>query len=184
MRTSVRPGLEKRVRGGYAGFRNKHRSTLFGEMTEDLSQHRYLALRVRASGHPRTRTSYYVNLQTDGPVSTDLWQHRLYFRRDDGGWENLLVPLDSFVLTNSGEVSDTGVEMHRQRVRSIGISLLGGNSGVEGAYELGIDSVRAVNGEREATVGDVDLKKKPEDQATPLAVPLTPPGVVSHTKHN
>jgi NADH dehydrogenase [ubiquinone] 1 alpha subcomplex assembly factor 1 len=27
MRTSVRPGLEKRVRGGYAGFRNKVRGT-------------------------------------------------------------------------------------------------------------------------------------------------------------
>ena len=35
--------------------------------------------------------------------------------------------------------------MYRERVRTIGISLLGGNSGVEGQYELGIDSIRAVN---------------------------------------
>ena len=37
------------------------------------------------------------------------------------------------------------VQMYRERVRTIGISLLGGNSGVEGPYELGIDSIRAVN---------------------------------------
>jgi hypothetical protein len=60
-------------------------------MTEDVSYHAYLALRVRAAGHPRTRGSYYVNIQTDGPITTDLWQHRLFFRRDDGGWEDLFV---------------------------------------------------------------------------------------------
>lgn len=53
--------------------------------------HKFLALRVRAAGHPRTRNSYYVNIQTDGPITTDLWQHRLYFRRDDGGWEDIYV---------------------------------------------------------------------------------------------
>ena len=37
--------------------------------------------------------------------------------------------------------------MYKERVRSVGISLLGGNSGVEGPYELAIDSVRAVNEE-------------------------------------
>ena len=37
--------------------------------------------------------------------------------------------------------------MYKERIRTIGISLLGGKSGVEGPYELGIDSVRAVNDE-------------------------------------
>lgn len=37
------------------------------------------------------------------------------------------------------------VQMYRERVRTVGISLLGGNSGVEGPYELGIDSISAVN---------------------------------------
>lgn len=37
--------------------------------------------------------------------------------------------------------------MYREKVRSVGISLLGGNSGIEGPYELGIDSIRAVNEE-------------------------------------
>ncbi|KAI0749841.1 complex I intermediate-associated protein CIA30 [Daedaleopsis nitida] len=138
MRLGVRSGLEGRIRGGYAGFRSKPRNTLFGEMTEDVSNHEFLALRVRALGHPRTRNSYFVNLQTDGPITTDLWQHRLFFRRDDGGWEDVFIPFKDFVLTNTGELVADQVEMYRERVRTIGISLLGN-------YELGIDSIRAVN---------------------------------------
>ncbi|KAI8982710.1 complex I intermediate-associated protein CIA30 [Trametes punicea] len=145
MRLAVKPGFEGRIRGGYSGFRSKPRPTLFGEMTEDVSNHEYLALRVRARGHPRTRNSYFVNLQTDGPITTDLWQHRLFFRRDDGGWEDIFIPFKDFVLTNAGELVPHQVQMYRERIRTIGISLLGGNSGVEGPYELGIDSVSAVN---------------------------------------
>jgi NADH dehydrogenase [ubiquinone] 1 alpha subcomplex assembly factor 1 len=37
--------------------------------------------------------------------------------------------------------------MYREKVRSVGISLLGGNSGAAGKYELGIDSVSIVNDE-------------------------------------
>lgn len=37
--------------------------------------------------------------------------------------------------------------MFRERVRTVGISLLGGNNGIEGPYELEIDSIRAVNEE-------------------------------------
>ncbi|TFY56532.1 hypothetical protein EVJ58_g7578 [Rhodofomes roseus] len=88
-----------------------------------------------------------MRLNTDGPITTDLWQHRLYFRRDDGGWEDIFIPFDAFVLTNVGEVSYEQMEMFRERVRTVGISLLGGNSGVEGPYELGIDSIFAVNEE-------------------------------------
>ncbi|KAM5544545.1 hypothetical protein V8D89_001443 [Ganoderma adspersum] len=145
MRLAVRHGLEGQIRGGYAGFRSNAQSTLFGEITEDVSNHEYLALRVRALGHPRTRNSYFVNLQTDGPITTDLWQHRLFFRKDDGSWEDVFIPFKDFVLTNTGELVPHQVQMYRERVRTIGISLLGGNSGVEGPYELGIDSIRAVN---------------------------------------
>ena len=55
------------------------------------------------------------------------------------------IPFKDFVLTNAGELVPHQVQMYRERVRTIGISLLGGNSGVEGQYELGIDSIRAVN---------------------------------------
>ncbi|KAK7691035.1 hypothetical protein QCA50_006138 [Cerrena zonata] len=156
MRLSVQQEMKDKVRGGYAGFRSKRRLTFFGEMTDDVSYHRYLALRVRAGGHPRTRNSYYVNIQTDGPIASDLWQHRLFFNREDGGWEDIFIPLDRFVLTNSGEIQPHQIAMFKERIRTVGISLLGGNSGVEGPYELGIDSIRAVNQE------DVTTEPKPE----------------------
>jgi NADH dehydrogenase [ubiquinone] 1 alpha subcomplex assembly factor 1 len=120
MRLAVRPGYEQLIRGGYAGFRNKvafrrtrtrhlctltlgfrtqFRSTLFGEFTDDVSNHRFLALRVRAAGHPRTRGSYFVNVQTEGPTNDDLWQHRLYFAREDGGWEDVFVRSVSLMVS-------------------------------------------------------------------------------------
>lgn len=57
------------------------------------------------------------------------------------------ISFDNFVLTNSGEISQDQIKMYREKIRTIGISILGGNSGVQGAYELGIDSIRAVNEE-------------------------------------
>ncbi|KAJ8589536.1 complex I intermediate-associated protein CIA30 [Rhizopogon salebrosus TDB-379] len=147
MRLEVRPELQGRIRGGYAGFRSKPRPTLFGEMVDDVSNHQFLALRLRLGGDPRLRNSYFVNLQTDGPITTDLWQHRLYFQRNDGGWEDVFIPFDSFILTNTGELVQHQIEMMRERIRTVGISLLGGNSGVSGSYDLGIDSIRAVNEE-------------------------------------
>ncbi|KAG2347692.1 complex I intermediate-associated protein CIA30 [Suillus weaverae] len=167
MRLDVRPELQGRIRGGYAGFRSKPRPTLFGEMVDDVSNHQFLALRLRLGGDPRLRNSYFVNLQTDGPITTDLWQHRLYFQRNDGGWEDVFVcpihtltfalaptdrtplkiPFENFILTNTGELVQHQIAMMRERIRTVGISLLGGNSGVSGSYDLGIDSIRAVNEE-------------------------------------
>lgn len=71
----------------------QNRPTIFGNMMEDVSNHHFLALRLRVAGDPRTHNSYYVNLQTDGPISTDLWQHRLFFRRRDNAWEDIFVRL-------------------------------------------------------------------------------------------
>jgi len=159
MRLGVRPELKGRVFGGYAGFRTSYRTTMFGEMMHDLSSHRFLAIRVRLRGSPRTRNSYFVNIQTEGYVTNDLWQHRLYFQRDDGEWEDVFVPLSSFVLTNAGEIVETQVRMARDRVRTIGISLLGGKSGIEGPYQLGIDSICAVNSE--------DVTKTPATEKDP-----------------
>lgn len=147
MRLGVRLELQGRIRGGYAGFRSKPRTTLFGEIVDDVSNHQFLALRLRFGGDPRLRNSYFVNLQTDGPITTDLWQHRLYFQRNDGGWEDVFIPFENFILTNTGELVQHQIAMMRERVRTVGISLLGGNSGVSGSYDLGIDSIRAVNEE-------------------------------------
>ena len=49
--------------------------------------------------------------------------------------------------TNSGELSEDQIKMYGEKVRSFGISLLGGNSGAAGKYELGIDSMWLVNEE-------------------------------------
>ena len=54
-------------------------------------------------------------------------------------------------MTKAGTINTQPVRMLRERLRSVGISLLGGNSGVEGPYELGIDEIRAVN-EEDVTV--------------------------------
>ena len=97
-------------------------------------------------------------------MTTDLWQHRLYFKRNDGQWEDIFVsgleatclltlahagqiPFDNFILTNTGELVQHQITMFRERIRTVGISLLGGNSGVSGPYDLGIHSIRAVNEE-------------------------------------
>jgi len=44
-------------------------------------------------------------------------------------------------------MSKNQLKLYREKIRSIGVSILGGNSGLEGSYELGIDSIRAVNEE-------------------------------------
>ncbi|KAE9408358.1 CIA30-domain-containing protein [Gymnopus androsaceus JB14] len=152
MRVDVKPQYQGRVRGGYAAFRNKPRPTLFGELLDDTELHEYLALRVRLSGDPITHNSYFVNLQTDGPITTDVWQHRLFFQKKDE-WEDIFIPFRNFVRTNHGELSDVQLNMSPM-LRSIGISLLGGNAGIAGKYELNIDTFRVVN--EEDAVSDLD----------------------------
>lgn len=63
------------------------------------------------------------------------------------------------MLTNTGEIVEHQITMYRERIRSVGISLLGGNSGIEGPYELGIDSIRAVNEEDAVISGEPGLSR-------------------------
>ncbi|OCH84808.1 CIA30-domain-containing protein [Obba rivulosa] len=164
MSLEVRRGYEGRIRAGYAGFRNKPRTSLFGTIMDDVTFHRYLALRVRVGGAPGLRNSYYVNIQTDGPIQSDLWQHRLFFRRNDGGWEDVFIDFNDFVLTNAGQVVTGSVEMNRERVRTVGVSLLGGNTHQAGPYELGIDSISIINDE---DIPAFSLKLPPSLQEPP-----------------
>jgi Complex I intermediate-associated protein 30 (CIA30) len=62
-------------------------------------------------------------------------------------FSRLQIPFSNFVRTSAGELSINQMEMLREKIKSVGISILGGNSGVEGKYELGIDSIRVVNEE-------------------------------------
>jgi len=150
MSLKTRPDYERLgVRSGYAYFRNHHRKHLLGVTTDDVSNHEFLALRVRVGGHPRTRNSYYVNLQLSS-YNREVWQHPLYFTRDDGGWEDVVIPFCDFAMREWGEDGGYTTNMRRSRratLRSVGIGILGGNTGVEGRYELGVDSICAINPE-------------------------------------
>lgn len=160
MRLGVHPEVEGLVRGGYAGFWSRRRTSLFGDIMDDLSHHKYLSLRVRSGGDPRTRNSYFVNVKTDSAFSADLWQHRLFFRRDQGQWEDVFIPLEDFVLRNTGEIVEGRIRMNKEHVKSVGVSFLGGHSGIEGQYQLDIDSIRAVNEE------DAEIPEKDPSEGT------------------
>ncbi|CBQ72031.1 related to complex I intermediate-associated protein CIA30 precursor, mitochondrial [Sporisorium reilianum SRZ2] len=66
---------------------------------------------------------FFVNIQTDGPVTSDLFQHRLYLDESKGSdWQTVVIPFDDFVLTNTGQVSNSQVSMMREKIRTVGIS--------------------------------------------------------------
>lgn len=64
------------------------------------------------------------------------------------------IPFRNFVRTNHGELSDIQLNMSPM-LRSIGISLLGGNAGIAGRYELNVDTFRIVN--EEDAVSDLGM---------------------------
>ncbi|KAG8890756.1 hypothetical protein FRB98_004801 [Tulasnella sp. 332] len=144
LRTDVKPELRGKMKSGYAGFRSKKRPSLFGEMTDDLSEYRYLTLQVRAKGDPMTHKEFYVNIQTDGPIESDVWQHRLQFE-GNGEWEQVKVPISNFFLTNSGGIVNTKMTMAAESIRTIGVSLLGGKALSGGRFQLEIESIGATN---------------------------------------
>ncbi|KAJ2916631.1 hypothetical protein MD484_g3819, partial [Candolleomyces efflorescens] len=80
----------------------------------------------------------------------DIKQYATGCDGDIGGYSTVHLDLDENPehQANTGKpATENQMELYRERVRSIGISILGGNSGVSGKYELGIDSIRAVNEE-------------------------------------
>jgi len=142
-------------RSGYAGIRSKSRPTIFGIQTWDTSTYTFLKVRVKPS--PDEGMRYFVNIQTDGPVQSDLFQHRLWLG-EPGKWQDVLVPFSDFTLTNTGALSETQIEMFREKVRTVGISVLGPG---EGPFELGIESFECVNVEdKESDLLLDDSRKK------------------------
>ncbi|TIA97750.1 hypothetical protein E3P89_03698 [Wallemia ichthyophaga] len=149
-----------KAKSGYAGLRTKTRTTLFGTACWDLSLHPYLAMRVRnnmakgggaSSGSVSNSSGYFINIQTEGAVRSDLFQHRL-FTPPNSHWHTLVVPLSSFVLTNAGETSDQQLPMLREKIRTVGISLLANPDGnstgrVENSerFDLDIEWIEAWN---------------------------------------
>lgn len=161
------PSNAKLERSGYAAFRNRTRSTLFGAQTWDTTMHPYLRLRVRnrLAGPPSSEVSnniasakvhsahstsslhrtsaytravhalgldranapgpkFFVNIQTDGPVTSDLFQHRLLLdERKGNAWQDVIIPLTDFVLMNTGEVAPSQIGMMREKLRTVGVSV-------------------------------------------------------------
>ncbi|RDW77400.1 complex I intermediate-associated protein-like protein CIA30 [Coleophoma cylindrospora] len=124
-------------RTGYAAWRTLDRgSTIFGKSYWDIDSYAYLALRIKSDGR-----KYFVNLQTESIVATDLHQHRLY-ARNPGEWETVLIRWDDFVRTNHGVVVEPQAELLRQKVRTVGIGLI---DRIPGEFDLSIERIWATN---------------------------------------
>ncbi|KAG0263423.1 hypothetical protein BG011_008830 [Mortierella polycephala] len=131
------PENESVQRSGYAGIRTKTRpSTVFGTPVWDTSLFEYLSLKVKGD-----ERKYFVNLQTDGVLPTDLYQHRL-FLKTPGEWETVLIPFKDFILTNQGFIQEDQIEIFREKVKNVGVSIIDRTSG---PFELEIESISAVN---------------------------------------
>jgi NADH dehydrogenase [ubiquinone] 1 alpha subcomplex assembly factor 1 len=128
-------------RSGYAAWRTKDPGyTIFGKSLWDIDSYAFLALRIKSDGR-----KYFVNLQTESIVPTDIHQHRLYARRP-GEWETVLIKWNEFVRTNHGIVVEPQTELLRQKVRTVGIGLI---DRVPGDFELCVERIWATNRLRE-----------------------------------
>ena len=146
------------VRTGYAGFRTIDRQpNLFGRGLWDIDAYSYLALKVKSDGR-----KYFVNIQTDGIVPTDLHQHRLYVKYP-GKWETVIINFYDFVRTNHGMRVEPQNEMLRMKVKSIGISLIDRQPA---PYQLSVAGFWAVNGLADL---EKELAKIEEDDARKMA---------------
>lgn len=124
-------------RTGYAMWRNNDRPpTIFGKSLWDVDLYAYLALHIKSDGR-----RYFVNVQTESIVYTDIHQHRLYAQRP-GEWETVLIKWKEFVRTNYGKVVEPQTEMMTQKVRTVGIGL---TDRVPGPFDLAINKVWATN---------------------------------------
>jgi len=134
------------MKTGYAAFRNQDRGrTLFGELFWSVEPYSYLALRVKSDGR-----KYFVNIQTDSIVESDIHQHRLLTKNHKGvvspssppQWETVLIRLHDFVRTNQGFIAEPQSEMLRQKVKSFGIGLIDRQPG---PFDLSISAMWVTN---------------------------------------
>jgi hypothetical protein len=92
---------------------------LYRHPTWDTSLFRFLSLRVKGDDR-----RYYINVQTDSLDPIELWQHRL-FLRTPGKWETVLIPWGDFLRTRNGRISYKKFDgMDRERVKTVGASLI------------------------------------------------------------
>jgi len=128
-------------RTGYAGWRTHDRGlSLFGKLLWDVSMYNYLAIQFKSDGR-----KYFVNVQTESIVPTDIHQHLLH-SQTPGQWETVLLKWSEFVRTNHGQVVEPQREMLTQKVRTVGVSLI---DRIQGPYDLSISKVWATNARQE-----------------------------------
>ncbi|KAF2867177.1 complex I intermediate-associated protein 30-domain-containing protein [Massariosphaeria phaeospora] len=140
-------------RTGYAAWRTLDRgATIFGKQLWDVSLYTYLAIQFKSDGR-----KYFVNVQTESIVPTDIHQHRLY-SKTPGEWETILIKWNEFVRTNHGQVVEPQREMLTQKVRTVGIGLI---DRIPGPYDLSISRIWTTNAGR-----DDDILNTVEDQGT------------------
>ncbi|MCJ1294879.1 hypothetical protein MMC34_006438 [Xylographa carneopallida] len=147
-------------RTGYAAWRNRDkRGTIFGRSLWDVDPYAYLGLRIKSDGR-----KYFVNVQTETIVPTDLHQHRLYTRRP-GEWETIFIKWSDFVRTNHGVVVEPQMEMLRQKVRTIGIGLI---DRIPGPFDVSIERIWATNSPEigQAGIGERDAEGKVDGKVT------------------
>lgn len=159
--TELPPNNPEVQRSGYAAFRTRDRGvSLFGKLLWDIDPYAYLALRIKSDGR-----RYFVNIQTESIVPTDLHQHLLPCFTP-GEWETVTIPFSAFVRTNHGMVVEPQKEMMRQKVRSVGIGL---TDRVPGPFELRVADVYATNRPPERQLGREDsgfaVESEPDDDA-------------------
>lgn len=143
--TELPPNKPDVQRSGYAAWRTRDRGYwMFGKLLWDIDPYAFLALRIKSDGR-----KYFVNIQTESIVPTDLHQHLLP-TYTPGQWETVIIPFHSFVRTNYGMVVEPQREMLRQKVRSVGVGLI---DRVPGPFELRIADVYATNKEPARDVG-------------------------------
>lgn len=132
--TTMHPFLRLRVRNRLAGpphatessspspsFRSALSSSTLGNSGATTFARATNALGFNLPNRPGPK--FFVNIQTDGPVTSDVYQHRLLFDESKGdSWHNVLIPLTDFVLMNTGTVSTSQTQMMREKIRTIGIS--------------------------------------------------------------
>ncbi len=164
--TELPPNKPDIQRSGYAAWRTRDRGYwMFGKLLYDIDPFSYLALRIKSDGR-----KYFVNIQTESIVPTDLHQHLLP-AQTPGQWETLIIPFHSFVRTNYGMVVEPQREMLRQKVRSVGIGLI---DRVPGPFELRIADVYATNRAPSRSVGREDSGFELESEKTGIMDEIEP----------
>lgn len=133
------------VQSGYAMFRTRDQRAkgfaealpvLFGDQPHwNWETCTHILLRVKGD-----RRKYFVNVQAESPLPADIYQHRL-FLKTPGQWEDVLVPLDDFILTNWGVIQEQR-RLNKEYVKTIGIGLIDKQYG---PFSLYIDKIQAIN---------------------------------------